>query len=273
MKELLSISEMAKLRNMTTETLRHYDRIGLFKPHEVDEETGYRYYSILQSEVLGTIKELRQIGMSTTEIKQYFDQRNMHKSLHFLRLKHEEIQARIKEFAELEENIGDKIRHLEEMLAREHDSGIFIRQIGARRLITQGTSITNHLELYYGILELENMLTERAPILATNRVGVLIPQEELRSRKIKAPSVVFIIAKDTTQVDLQHVRIVPAGKYACIRYNGLLWDREPSLAELYQFIETSGHEIVGDALQIIQIDITITDNPKEVIFELQVPIL
>ena len=27
--EYLSITEMAKLRNVTTETLRHYDRIGL----------------------------------------------------------------------------------------------------------------------------------------------------------------------------------------------------------------------------------------------------
>ena len=30
MKDLLSISQLAKLRGMTTETLRHYDRIGLF---------------------------------------------------------------------------------------------------------------------------------------------------------------------------------------------------------------------------------------------------
>ncbi|MGG1662159.1 MerR family transcriptional regulator [Brevibacillus sp. NRS-1366] len=273
MKERLSISEMAKLRNVTTETLRHYDRIDLFKPHAVDVETGYRYYSILQSEVLGTIKELRQIGISTTEIKEYFDQRNMKKSLQFLRLKYDKIQARIEELAELEENIGDKIRHLEDMLARDHASGIFIRQIGMRRLITQGRSINNHLELYYGILELENMLTERAPILATNRLGVLIPQEELRSRKTKTPSVVFVIAKDMTQVEPQHLLVVPSGKYACITYNGKLWDREQYLAELYRFIEVSGHEIAGDALQIIQIDITITDNPDEVIFELQIPIL
>ncbi|MEH7531769.1 MerR family DNA-binding transcriptional regulator, partial [Priestia megaterium] len=47
---------MAKLRGVTTETLRHYDRIGLFKPFYVDENTGYRYYSIFQYEVLGTIK-------------------------------------------------------------------------------------------------------------------------------------------------------------------------------------------------------------------------
>lgn len=69
LKELLSISEMAKLRRITAETLRHYDRVGLFKPAYIDPNTGYRFYSIYQYEVLGTIKELRQIGMTIEEIK------------------------------------------------------------------------------------------------------------------------------------------------------------------------------------------------------------
>ena len=62
-KELYTVSEFAKLRNLTAETLRHYDRIGLLKPAYIDPETNYRYYSIFQYEKLGTIKELRQLGV------------------------------------------------------------------------------------------------------------------------------------------------------------------------------------------------------------------
>lgn len=61
-RDMLSISEMAKLRQITPETLRHYDRIGLFRPSYIDPESGYRYYSITQYEDLGTIVELRQLG-------------------------------------------------------------------------------------------------------------------------------------------------------------------------------------------------------------------
>ena len=71
-KDRISITGLARLRNVNTETLRHYDRIGLFKPTYVDPRTGYRYYSILQYEKLGTIKELRQLEMSLKEIKKYF---------------------------------------------------------------------------------------------------------------------------------------------------------------------------------------------------------
>ncbi|WP_066369112.1 MerR family DNA-binding transcriptional regulator [Neobacillus fumarioli] len=48
----LSIGEMAKLRKVTVETLRHYDKIGLLKPYYVDPNTGYRYYSTYQYEIL-----------------------------------------------------------------------------------------------------------------------------------------------------------------------------------------------------------------------------
>ena len=39
MKNYFSISQAAKIVDMTTETLRHYDRIDLVKPCKVDEWT------------------------------------------------------------------------------------------------------------------------------------------------------------------------------------------------------------------------------------------
>ncbi|MCM3675409.1 MerR family transcriptional regulator [Peribacillus simplex] len=78
---------MAKLRSVTVDTLRHYDKIGLLKPYHIDPETGYRYYSISQYEVLGTIKELRRIGFSLGKIKQFLTNRNVknpHEELNFV---------------------------------------------------------------------------------------------------------------------------------------------------------------------------------------------
>ena len=45
MKKYLSIGEAAKAVHTTSETLRHYDRIGLVKPSQKDECTNYRYYT------------------------------------------------------------------------------------------------------------------------------------------------------------------------------------------------------------------------------------
>ena len=43
---MLRIGEFAWLSQVTVETLRHYDRIGLLKPVHLDRFTGYRYYSL-----------------------------------------------------------------------------------------------------------------------------------------------------------------------------------------------------------------------------------
>lgn len=69
MKELFSISQTAKIVDMTTETLRHYDRMDLVKPCKIDEWTGYRYYSRQEIVRLNTIRALRCMELSLSEIK------------------------------------------------------------------------------------------------------------------------------------------------------------------------------------------------------------
>ncbi|KQL49652.1 hypothetical protein AN963_07985 [Brevibacillus choshinensis] len=273
MKENLTISEMAKLRGMTTETLRHYDRIVLFKPQYVDPYSGYRYYSIFQYEILGTIKELRQIGMSTDEIKQYFDQRNFKKSLDILKAKHSELLSKLNELAELEENIREKIVYLSEVSREEELHEVRFREMKSRKLITLHEKINSNLELCYGVIRLESMLTEKAPILASNRLGIIIEEADLRANRCEEPSVIFVVAKNKAKIQKQHLKIIPAGLFACIRYNGeLLRNRSESLYKLFEYLQETGYRITGSALQIMQVDITITDNPNEIMFEIQVPV-
>ncbi|MBP3961185.1 MerR family transcriptional regulator [Paenibacillus lignilyticus] len=272
MKERLSISEMAQLRGISAETLRHYDRIDLFKPQHVDPHTGYRYYSIFQYEVLGTIKELRQLGMNTNEVKQYFNERNIKNSTDILAAKHEELVRKLKEMTALEENIRDKLAFLREVIAEVGSPAVTIRQLGRRKLFTLHQKINSNLELCYGVLGLENRLTETAPILASNRLGVLLSQEDLEARRFESPSTIFVVAKRATSLPKVNLVTIPAGSFACIRYYGELWNRSESLDTLCRKLVEDGYVITGDALQIMQVDITITDNPNEVMFEIQVPI-
>ena len=94
-KEYLSITEIAKLRKVTSETLRYYDRIGILTPDFVDPETSYRYYSVRKSEKLGVIRELRELGMSIEEIKDYFTDCNLQKSISMITKHYYEMQADI----------------------------------------------------------------------------------------------------------------------------------------------------------------------------------
>ena len=60
----LKIGEFSKMMQVTVKTLRLYEQKGLLQPHEVDEWTGYRYYSIVQMQRLSTIRTLQGMGFS-----------------------------------------------------------------------------------------------------------------------------------------------------------------------------------------------------------------
>lgn len=64
------IGEFSKMCFVTVKTLRHYEKLGLLIPHEVDEWTGYRYYDVSQMDELNMILRLKKLGLSLEEIRE-----------------------------------------------------------------------------------------------------------------------------------------------------------------------------------------------------------
>ena len=69
----LKIGEFSQMMQVTVKTLRHYEQKGLLLPDEVDEWTGYRYYSLDQMQKLQSIRDLQRLGFSLDEIKDLYD--------------------------------------------------------------------------------------------------------------------------------------------------------------------------------------------------------
>lgn len=65
----LTIGEMAELNGVTVKALHLYHKNGLLVPRRVDENTGYRYYTIDQCSTIDMIKQLQGMGMTLEEIK------------------------------------------------------------------------------------------------------------------------------------------------------------------------------------------------------------
>lgn len=65
----LTIGQMSKINNVSEQTLRYYDKIGILKPIEIDKFTGYRYYSIKQCARLDMIQYLKSLGMQLKDIE------------------------------------------------------------------------------------------------------------------------------------------------------------------------------------------------------------
>jgi len=70
MSELYTIGRLSKVVNISADTLRYYDKIGLLKPNHTDRDTGYRYYTISQAADINRILELKEFGFTLSEIKE-----------------------------------------------------------------------------------------------------------------------------------------------------------------------------------------------------------
>ena len=106
---MLKIGEFAWLSQITVETLRYYDRIGLLKPVHLDPFTGYRYYSLDQLARLNRILALKDLGLSLENIAEILEQK----------ISTSEIRAILElKQTELKEEIEDVQRRLARVEAR-----------------------------------------------------------------------------------------------------------------------------------------------------------
>ncbi len=71
MKNYLTISDFANLRNININSLRYYERLGLLVPSYIDRETNYRYYSQDQLSTLDIILLCVELEIPLKELAAY----------------------------------------------------------------------------------------------------------------------------------------------------------------------------------------------------------
>lgn len=269
--DILSITEMAKLRNVTSETLRHYDRIGILSPSYISK-SGYRYYSIRQYEKLGTVVELRKMGMSLKQIQQYFENRNLEKSIEILTRFQLEYEKKLEDQIHLNEEMKKKINYLESLRNLPPLYEVYERSYSERYMITLGKETGDSSRHAYAFTKLEQCLQENIPIIASDRVGIYANDSLLLENDWQIPAVPMILL--TEQIDNSPLlKKIPGGRYVCILYrNGTLEKYDPCFEQLKSYIKEKHYEISGNILQIYKIDVTLTNDRNETIMEIQIPV-
>lgn len=113
---MLSIGEFSNICKVSTKTLRYYAEIGLILPNEINNENGYRYYSIEKLETMLFIKRLKSYNFSLEEIKTILKSEELkeEKLYSYLIKKQREIHKQIKELNNTLEQINHDITNIKQ---------------------------------------------------------------------------------------------------------------------------------------------------------------
>lgn len=269
-REIYTISEFAKMTGVSTDTLRYYDKINLFKPNDTDPQTGYRYYTLRGFEEIGVIQTLQTLGVSLKDIKYHLENKTFFSSYMLFSKQYAEIDREIAELIQLKTYLSEKLSTLEDVMNNNSNNEIIIRNIEER--VGYGTRINCR---DYGEIKTESArIVEKycKNLFVSNSYAIFIPKEDIIKRRFNAHyyCVIFDIEKDDAE-PFEKLTF-PKGMYATVRYNGTTFERAHSISKLVDYIEQNHYKIIGDALQICVIDENITNIDAEKINEIQIPI-
>ncbi|MGL5650035.1 MAG: MerR family transcriptional regulator [Clostridium sp.] len=107
----LTIGQASKLYNVSMDTLRYYHKQGIVVP-EVDEENGYRYYTIDDLDRLSLVIEARRLDIPVKEIKRVVDSEDVEEYRKLMKKQKKIIDEKMKEL----KGIKKRLKENEKML-------------------------------------------------------------------------------------------------------------------------------------------------------------
>ncbi len=243
-KTKLKIGEFSRLMQVTVKTLRHYEQKGLLIPYEVDEWTGYRYYSIRQMQRLQTIRDLQRLGFSLGEIRDLCDSYSHTPSIHQLTEKIKETEAQLRQLITRRNRLLEWRNSRKEMKTMEKFSIQSLPEI----------IVASHREVLPNYAAIGPMCIEKiAPEM--QRLGCKCPPPgycfTVEHNKEYKPTDVDIeyceqveeMGVDNAIIQFKRLPVVP--KALCMKHIGPYERFYESFVEAFRYIEEHGYKVTG----------------------------
>ncbi len=274
-KTKLKIGEFSQMMQVTVKTLRYYEKKELLLPSEVDEWTGYRYYTIEQMQRLNTIRQLQRLGFSLDEIKELYEEGAYSPSIE-----------------QLNEKIEETERQLQQLLTRRSQ---LLDWMNAHKKIK---TIKKTMEKF-SIQSLPEIIvaSHRETIPSYDNLGKLCvekigPEMQRLGCKCPAPGYCFTIEHNKeyrpTDIDIEYCeqveemgtdsaiiqfkRLDAVPKALCMKHVGPYERFHESFAEAFTYMEEKNYKIAGP-LRTSYIDgIWNQEDPELWLSLIQIPI-
>ena len=266
---MLKIGEFSKLSRVSIRMLRHYDDIGLLKPAEIDEVTGYRYYHEEQLFTIGRITSLKDMGFALADIIKilacYDDKEKMDAFL----------SERQKELSKLSKETDYKLMLLEtarKRLRKEQNMSfdVTVKTIPERYAATVQMLVPHYEDegmLWSTMMSECRNLVPADPCLAAAE----FLDDEYREENVE---IITWMTVNGSYTDTEHVKFktLPAVKVASCIIKGSYDQMGEAYATVAAWIKANGYKMNGHMFNIYHVSPAQTQNPDEYVTEACFPV-
>ncbi|WP_462332690.1 MerR family transcriptional regulator [Schwartzia sp. (in: firmicutes)] len=223
--------ELAKMFNLSKQTLLYYDRIGLLQPEFVSEN-GYRNYSLHQYLTLEVITNLRKLDISISAIQKYLENR----SPEALRALLEKKDKKCQEIIEQNENVRKDIKSMFEQLDSLEETCLDQITLDYRHsknlYISKISSGVGHMGTIY-ILANHNLTVFSEHHFKERSVGWIIDKESFLNETSGGAKAYFSSVSINYYDENEHYFETPVGFYVTLRFKGTFHKNKRKLAKKF----------------------------------------
>jgi DNA-binding transcriptional MerR regulator len=236
----LTIGDFSRATHLSVKTLRHYHRVGLLAPADVDADTGYRRYTTDQIPTAQVIRRFRDLDMPLDQIHAVLEAPD-------LRTRNELMSAHL---ASLEQNLArtqSAVASLRDLLAGPSAvAPVSHRPVGATMAaaVTAVVTIGDLLPWYLGALgELHATLDARG-IRPSGPAGGIYAGELFADERGEATVFVPTVTEIQRLGRVEPV-VVPAAELAIIVHPGSLADVDRAYGALAAYVASHALRVDG----------------------------
>lgn len=272
----LTIGEMSELNNVSTQTLRLYDKLNILKPDYVDENNGYRYYSIYQSATLDMIQNMKSLGMSLKEINNNLDKNDILKIKDILNNKRNNIDKKLIELNEVKNAIDRAIQNIERYNCAPKEGVILLEYIPKRTVYCYKDNMNIYdegIECYeYMVRKFKKHINLKDfPLVYFCNVGSFIRKENLLKKSLVSNEI-FIFVDSTNFKENENVEIIESNTYLTIYCDSFSKELD-YLNKLIDEIKDKDYEIIGDYICEVVVELPMLNkNERNMFIKLQIPV-
>lgn len=244
-----SIGEIAKMFNISTQTLRLYDRIDLLKPAHIKRDSGYRYYSIEQFVKLDCIKMCKTMGLSLEEIKELIgNDSSIESMVEIVKQQKKALDYKIAELNKMKSHFNSFENRINESLKIGFNNIVLANNEERYVIKYKYTSKTNE-ELEVNLRKVIIDAEEKYGILNSD-IGFTISYKDIiNNNKVIFKDLAIHLYDDKKHIDSDNISVLPKGIYLTMYIDDSSFDNRKYYNQIIEYAKENNIEVIGDFIE------------------------